>query len=196
MISYQLRHPLEKYSPPQYEELKKAQAIVVLGGGRDYFSPEFGDNGAPNNRTLRRISYAAYLYRKTRLPILVTGGHPHEEKISEAKLMKNMFSEVFDINVRWSEEKSRNTHENALYSARLLKKDRIKIILLVTQAWHLSRAVPEFSKHGLKVIPAPTDFAGKPGNGIMNWIPRSYYLEQSTFALHEWMGKLFYSMFY
>ena len=60
---------------------------------------------------------------------------------------------------------------------------------LVSQAWHLPRATAEFERAGLAVIAAPTEFASAPPPGLHAWIPRAYHLNESTRALHEWLGR-------
>src|SRR5262245_47125035 len=66
-----------------------AQAIVVLGGGVARNSLEYGGVDTINSGTLDRVRYAAWLYRKTVLPILVSGGAPGPSTKAEADLMKN-----------------------------------------------------------------------------------------------------------
>lgn len=190
--SYLLRWSLEPYDPPRTAQLKEAQAIVVLGGGRDYDSPEFGWGDAPANATWRRLAYAAWLARQTGLPLLVSGGRVHGETIAEATLMAQALEEVFGLKARWQESRSRTTAENAAFSATMLKREDIRTVLLVSQAWHLPRAVPEFIHAGMVVIPAPTDFASQPPPGLAAWVPRAYHLHYSTQALHEWLGRAFY----
>ncbi len=192
--SYWLRTGLEPYAPPSPEALSRSEAIVILGGGRDYGAPEFGWGDAPNNATWRRLAHGAWLARRSDRPILVTGGRVHDEAIAEATLMANALRQAFGLDVAWIEDASRTTAENAELSAAILQDADIHTILLVSQAWHLPRAVPEFTRAGLEVIPAPTDFASQPPPGIVAWIPRAYYLRHSTQALHEWLGRAVYAL--
>ena len=194
LASYWLRVSLEPYSPPTPAELSRAEAIVILGGGRDYGAPEFGWGDAPANATWRRLAYGAWLARRTELPILVTGGRGHGEALAEATLMANALRQVFGLSARWVETRSRTTAENARFSAPLLKADDVESVLLVSQAWHLPRAVPEFTRAGLEVIPAPTEFASQPPPGLLAWIPQAYHLRHSTQALHEWLGRAVYAL--
>ena len=97
--------------------------------------------------------------------------------------------ETFDVPVRWLEGESRNTAENARFSASMLGGAGVERVALVSQAWHLPRATAEFERAGLGVIPAPTEFASAPPPGLHGWIPRAYHLQQSTQALHEWLGR-------
>ncbi|QJQ94245.1 MULTISPECIES: YdcF family protein [Halomonadaceae] len=188
-VSHGLRQGLEHYLPPTPDELQEAEAIVILGGGRDYGAVEFDWGDAPSNATWRRLAYGVKLHRDTGLPILVSGGRVHDEPSSEASLMAAALREIFDVAVEWEEDQSRNTAENARFSADLLSSDGITRVVLVSQSWHLPRAVAEFERTGLDVMPAPTEFASQPGQGLHAWLPRAYHLRHSSQALHEWLGR-------
>ncbi|MBB3142077.1 YdcF family protein [Halomonas organivorans] len=173
----------------QEPRLADAQAIVILGGGRDVDAPEFGWGDAPSNASWRRLAYGAYLQRRSGLPILVSGGRVHaDERGSEAGLMAAALRDVFDVPVRWTEDRSTDTAENARYSAAILATEGIERVALVSQAWHLARASAEFERAGLTVTPAPTGFASPPPKGLAAWRPSAYHLHQSSRALHEWLG--------
>ncbi|MFB9145495.1 YdcF family protein [Halomonas alkalicola] len=187
--SHALRQGLEPAPLAGPGTLRGAQAIVILGGGRDYVAPEFGWGDAPSNPTWRRLAYGAHLHRGSGLPILVSGGRVHDEHSAEASLMAAALREVFEVPVRWLEGESRNTAENARFSAAMLQRDGIERVALVSQAWHLPRAIAEFERAGLAVIAAPTEFASAPPPGVHGWIPRAYHLNESTRALHEWLGR-------
>lgn len=98
---------------------------------------------------------------------------------------------------------SRNTHENALYSSRLLLAHNLHKILLVTSALAMPRALAAFRHQGIDAIPAPTDFTavGNFGEGnsraefdALNLMPEPQALENSTAALHEYVGLALYRM--
>ncbi|MGQ4880074.1 YdcF family protein [Billgrantia sp. LNSP4103-1] len=188
--SHTLRQGLEPYSPPARAQLESAEAIVILGGGRDYVAPEFGWGDAPANATWRRLAYGALLHRHSELPILVSGGRVHGEDAAEASLMAAALHDVFDVPVRWREGESRTTTENARLSADILRTEGITRIALVSQAWHLPRAVAAFEAQGIAVVPAPTDFTSPAPEGLEAWLPRAYHLNQSTRALNEWLGRV------
>lgn len=188
VVSHALRQGLEP-APIAAADLGSAQAIVILGGGRDDTAPEFDWGDAPSSATWRRLAYGAYLHRQSRLPILVSGGRVHGEERDEASLMAAALNEVFEVPVRWVEGESRNTAENARLSAVLLRAEGVERIALVSQAWHLPRAAEEFAREGVEVLPAPTEFASPPPPGLYAWLPRAYHLHQSSRALHEWLGR-------
>ena len=60
------------------------------------------------------------------------------------------------------ENRSKNTHENAEFSARLLRvRFKTNRCVVVTSAWHTRRAVGCFAKAGLVVQPFPGAFLGE-----------------------------------
>ena len=115
-----------------------AEAIVILGGGYRRNAPEVGGD-APNAAADLRLIEGAKIARATNLPILVSGS------AREANAMRHFVEDNLQIPVRWVEAASGDTHENAVNSARILRKQGIERIILVTSSAHLVRAVAEFA---------------------------------------------------
>lgn len=185
--------PLEKLNPPLVlSDAVGAQAIVVLGAGRIANAPEYGGEDVPSAPALQRLRYAAKLYRETGLPILISGGMPDGAKISEAAIMGRTLREDFVVPVRWLEERSNNTAENARNAVALLQQAGIRRILLVTDAMHMQRARLAFLHTGLTVVAAPTVFHSAERRTITDWFPRSKWLQYSDYAAHEWLGLAWY----
>jgi uncharacterized SAM-binding protein YcdF (DUF218 family) len=185
-----LRGKLEIY-PPVSLEHAAAEAIVVLGADRrravEYGGDTIGGLG------LERLRYAAWLHKKTGLPVLASGGSTRGEAVPEAELMRAVLKE-FGVETRWVEGGSGNTYENGLMSSRLLKGAGIGEVLLVTHAWHMPRAVEAFERAGLKVVPAPLGGMGPATDGDewLDWVPRASSLQMNYLALHEMLGRLWY----
>jgi len=185
-LSNELIRQVEKNETP-------AQARVVLGGGRQPRAVEYGDIDTVNRFTLERLRYAAWLDKKLSLPILLSGGSVHGEATSEAVLMNQVMMSSFGIAPRWIESQSRNTAENATYTAQLLNNQNVETIILVTHAWHMPRAKLAFEKQGFKVIAAPMGYAVlNPGGEGNRYLPSAEALHQSCLALHEILGSWWY----
>ncbi len=199
MTGHQLMAGLESYAPPIDPSIrqpdKNAKAIVVLGAGRYADAPEYGGDtvGATD---LIRLRYAAWLQRKTGLPIMVSGGSPFHEKVSEASLMRDVLTQEFHANVKWTEDKSRTTWENARYCRQLLADAGIQSVYLVTSAWHMRRAAWSFDTNGITAIPAPTGFAslGLRYSGVLGYLPSAEGMLISSIALRERIGFLWYNL--
>ncbi len=184
--------PLELASSKRHD----AQAIVVLGGGRYPRAPEYGGEDTVDASTFLRLRYAARLHRSTGLPILVSGGPVFGEEVAEAALMQSALERDFQVKVKWVEDKSRNTLENAVYSKKLLEASGVRRIYLVTHAAHMPRAEWAFVHAGLLVIPAPTGFTtlGKAERGPLGYLPSARGLYRSSLALHEHLGLRWYKL--
>lgn len=188
--------PLEAWNPPlQSTQVtdKSAQAIVVLGGGRIADAPEYGGEDILSAATLLRASYAARLQRETGLPILASGGRPDGSQESEAAIIARTLRE-FSVPVKWLEEESDNTAENAQFSARMLRAEGVTRILLVTDALHMQRAKRIFRETGLDVVAAPTVFYTAARWAPDDFLPKAVWLQRSSYAMHEWIGLVWYQL--
>lgn len=172
------------------------QAIVVLGAGRYSEAPEYGNQDTVSKLGLVRLRYAAELQRRTSLPILVSGGAPDGEKTSEAELMREALVNDFRVSVKWVEGDSRNTHENAVYSAAQLGTTKIDHVYLVTHAWHMRRAAKAFEKIGIRVTPAPTGFhtLSQKSRELYAYLPSTEGMNQTRIALHEKLAFFWYGL--
>lgn len=177
------------YAPIRGDE---AEAIVVLGGGLRGKTPEYGGDTL-HGRTLERVRYGAWLHRRIGKPILVTGGAPTGETLPEGQLMRATLEQEFKVPVAFMEDRSSNTRENARFSAPLLREAGIHRIYLVSHVWHLPRAIPEFEREGLVVVPAGIDYhATDDDYSVFDFIPSPHALVASYYAFHEWIGRVWY----
>ena len=167
------------------------QAIVVLGSGSYCRAPEYRGSDSVTADGLERLRYAARLHRKTGKPILVTGGKL-SNTTPEATFMKEVLEQDFQVPVRWTEEESHNTMENALFSYAVLQPQGVTHIYLVTHASHMVRSQMAFEKAGFHVIPAPTFFATRCQWTPLEFIPNSDAFSRSAEAVYEGIGLVWY----
>lgn len=191
-ISQALMATLERDAGPVVNEAQGAGAIVVLGSSLNIDAPEYGSDTA-NERTLVRLRYGAYLAHKLDLPVLVTGGKPFGASKSEAEVMAEIMERELGVKVRWREMNSLDTADNARMSAQMLQAAGVKRIVLVTQAFHMPRAKRLFERAGVAVIPGPTGFKTSADGRTLSpfdLLPQASALQNSYYALHEWLGIL------
>lgn len=176
----------------------KPEALVVIGGGVDKSAEEYQSPVTLGFRTLIRVRYAAKLAWELGLPILVSGGSVFDQNCaSEASLMAEVLENEFKTPVAWLEDGSRNTAENARFSREVLGDYGIDRIVLVTQAYHMPRAMTEFRKAGFEVLPAPTAFIGHDAElSVLDWLPSPLALMNSFLLAHEAVGMLWYRVAY
>ena len=183
VVSDALTGLAERYPPLDLRAAAAAQAIVVLGGGGQRgFAPEYGGPAA-DPLLLERLSYGAYLSRKTSLPILVTGNG------IEAEAMRDTLQRNFGIEPRWIDDKAYDTFENARNAVQLLKADGVQGIVLVTRASHMRRSVAEFSAAGVTVAPAPVGMLAVRDRGVMRYLPNADALLRACAAVNELLGE-------
>lgn len=175
---------------------QQADAIVVLGGGRQAADQAWGME-QPAPPAVERLRYAARLAKASGLPVLLSGGSPYAQAYSEAALGEVLMTRDFGVPVRWLESRSRNTWENALFSAELLQQAKLRRVLLVTSAVHMPRARWSFERAGLTVLPAPVGFLGEAtALPLGGWLPDAQAVAQSNALLHEALGRQLYPLLY
>ncbi len=183
VVSDALNGLAEHYPALNLPAAAGAQAIVILGGGgQRAFAPEYGGPAA-DPFLLERLSYGAYLARRTGLPVLVTGME------IEAVAMRDTLQRNFGIEPRWIDAKAYDTFENARNSVQLLKADGVQRILLVTRASHMRRSVAEFSAAGVDVAPAPVGILAPRDLGVLRYVPNADALQRACAALNELLGE-------
>jgi uncharacterized SAM-binding protein YcdF (DUF218 family) len=180
VVALHLARGLIKYpvmTPESVQKHPDAKAIVVLSGGH-------GFSGKPY--TLQRLETAAYLQKLTKLPILISG-------YRSSRYMKVVLKNEMGSHIKYIEDRSKSTWQNAVFSAKLLRSHKIKSFYLVTNGWHMKRSMWCFEKQGLHPIPAPA--GGKiiiKYDRFQNWLPSASALTVSVFSLHEYIGGIFY----
>lgn len=184
--------------PASWTDLgQQAQAIVVLGAGRERGDPAWSGEDQPTGVALERLRYAARLAKASGLPLLTSGGLHYSEPPSEAQIMAESLQQDFGVPTRWLESQSRTTWENAEFSARMLKAEGIERVVVVTQAWHMPRARWSFEHAGLNVVSAPVGFLSlSSGRPLGGWMPDAKAFWQSGQLLNEAIGQVGYRLFY
>jgi len=157
-----------------------ASAIVVLGGEENTID----DLSDPGDNSETRSGLGRLLLLSHRAPVILLSGGKGEAKRMKSRLLAQGVPSV-DILM---ETRSRDTRENALDSAPILKRIGAHRILLVTSSYHMRRAAGTFRKLGFEVIPAPSAEwpAYKPTQDF--WRRREHALKCTDEALHEIFG--------
>ena len=187
------QNALQQYAPATATQLKanQVQAIVVLGGGTYPQAPEYG-TAQPGPSTAARLRYGIWLAKQSGLPVAFSGGSGWAAgthvKSSEAEVAARVALEDYGFTLRWVENQSRDTAENAQLIAPLLKRDGVKRIALVTDALHMPRAMLEFERTGLVIVAAPTGYVLPTKSNLLQWLPTTDGLSGSTRVIHELLG--------
>jgi uncharacterized SAM-binding protein YcdF (DUF218 family) len=186
------RELLPAVAPVQPQQLQDVQAIVVLGGGVQPVAPEYG-SAQPTEAALVRLRYGARLARQTGKPIAFAGGIGWggiAGVASEGSVARRLLQEDYGLAVRWLDERSRDTAENAARTAELTRSDGVRRIALVTDAIHMPRAAAEFRRAGFEVVPAPTAVPLAQQSEVLEWLPSTRGLATCRYVIREWLGGL------
>lgn len=179
---------------PLDADLSRAQAIVVLGGGVRRGGPDEKDWLDPDS--LARVMMGAQAYRRLHLPVAVTGAGRPSGIDSEAGLMRAALDTQFSVPVTWFDDQARTTYENALFTRRLLAPARIDTVVVVTQAWHMPRALWAFEHVGFHAVPWPAPHQGFGVESLGDFLPGPKGLRDSYTAFHELIGAAYYRLRY
>lgn len=185
-----LRGLLERRNPVVAESrLPTADAIVVLGGGSRYAwldRPQV----RPEQLQSSRLAAGARAWLGGRAPIVIlTGGG--EDGDSEARRMAAAIAKLgVPADALVLEERSRNTRDNAMYTAALAKQRDMHRVLLVTSSLHMPRASLLFRKAGIDVVPVPVPERAQRATWSERWLPSFGALWRSGRALKEYVGLL------
>jgi len=172
-------YPLEKSYT--ISDKLNADAIVILGGG-------VYSSGSMTEDTSNRLLTGYLVYKKTKLPVIVSGG-AFEGKIPDSKAMVEILNEfgIEESNLI-EENKSRDTSENALYVSHICKEKAFKKIILVTSAYHMKRAAKLFKQTGIEIMPYPTDFKRSNYYNIYSFLPKFSNFSLSSKAIREYLA--------
>ncbi|MGE4369777.1 MAG: YdcF family protein [Burkholderiaceae bacterium] len=184
----------QRYPHQPAEQVNAAQAIVVLGGitaggKHNWFEPHDAD------LAVQRVDTAAELFKAGRAPYIVVSGAALEGNVSEAQIMANALRQQGVPNEAIiMENQSLTTHENALYTARLLEKLGFRNIILVTSSLHMPRAMAVFMKQGIQpqAAPSPPQIVVPSDPRFSFWQPNLQVLDASRSIIKEYVGMLVY----
>ncbi len=145
-----------------------------------------------------RIWQAVRLYNEGKIKkILISGGAAgfFEKDTIESVLLKQFLLKIgIESNDILTEEQSRNTRENAVFTYELLQNHPHKKLLLITSASHMRRARRCFEKVGLQCDIFPTDhYSGsRKYNFDHLFVPNARTLFNWNAFIHEIFGVVSY----
>ncbi|MBI3181464.1 MAG: YdcF family protein [Myxococcales bacterium] len=169
----------------------EGDVVIVLGGGVRTGVQDLSGTGAPSYATLYRAVTGFRLQRRLKVPLIVSGGRVFETMAAEAPIAKRLLEDLgAPAEGVLAEDQSRDTLENARESARLCKERGFRSPVVVTSAFHLTRALSAFRKVGLEVHPYPADFLTWTGKryGLVDFLPNAGAQRDSFVAIREYLA--------
>jgi uncharacterized SAM-binding protein YcdF (DUF218 family) len=139
-------------------------------------------DGTASRQLRRRVALGVELYRAGRAPLLLLsgGGAP----VAESEVMAELARAAgVPATALLCEDRSRNTAENAVRSARLLRARGLRRIVLVSQRAHLFRAGMLFRLAGLDIVEAAGVPATSTGKALVAALYEAVALPRSVFRV-------------
>jgi len=189
---------LSERFPAWHENGRAPDGIIVLGGA---INPDLTAvrGAAEMNSSAERMTAAAELARRfPEAKIVLSGGNanPFHPLSTEAEVGRQLLESLGVAADRIvMEGRSRNTYENAIFTRETIHPKPDEHWLLVTSAYHMSRAMGVFRAAGFNVEAYPVDWrtrgwidAGRP------FLTLSGGLGRLDTAAHEWVGLVSYRL--
>jgi uncharacterized SAM-binding protein YcdF (DUF218 family) len=175
----------------------KVDGILVLGGAVEpAISLSYGET-VFNSSVARVLAGLALARRHPEAKLALVGGEGGFSPVGFAESRATL-GFVVEEGVAATrvvlEERSRSTHENAVYAKEMIRPDPGENWVLITSAFHMPRAVASFGAVGWPVIPYPVDYKVDPRTGLRANFSLLDGLGASTLAGKEWAGLLGYRL--
>jgi uncharacterized SAM-binding protein YcdF (DUF218 family) len=183
--------PLEDRFPEPTADMPPPDGIIVLGGAiSDSLSRARGQTVLDEGDRIVQAAVLAKRYQKARVVYSGGSGSLIARVSTEALEARRLLAELGVDPARiMLEDASRNTDENARFTARLVHPEPSQRWLLVTSAYHMPRSMGLFEKAGFDVTAYPVAFRTPgPGRGLQWGTDPAGNLQTFEDALHEWIG--------
>jgi uncharacterized SAM-binding protein YcdF (DUF218 family) len=176
----------------------KADIAVVMGGMASF---QESTGRIRFNGSADRLFQALELYKKGYVKkIVISGGNPlllRKERPESAFLKSYLLLIGITESDVFTEERSRDTRENASYTAQLFRENGWeKRIVLVTSAFHSRRARFAFEREGFQVTPYDADPTKsiRPVNLKEVLVPDPGKFGNWQLLIKEWVGLAVYKI--
>lgn len=189
--------PLEQRFPAFDAEGPAPTGIIMLGGAIETGLSEVRDQVVVNDAGERPIYFADLARRFPQARLVFSGGSGFiGGGVSEADIVSRHADVIGVPRSRMIlENRSRNTRENATFSADLVHPKPGERWLLITSAWHMPRAVGCFRQTGFTVEAVPVDYRTKGWGDVLHVHGfASDGLLQLDLAAKEWIGLVAYRL--
>lgn len=198
-MSELLIYSLEYQFPvPSDEILTTLDSVAILGGGM-YTPQGFRKYPELSNAAYSRLCSGVRIFKRSSAETLaLSGGGPGNGVMGEAEVMEALALELgVPENRIVVETTSQNTMQNGVELAKLLSSAQSKRIGLVTSALHMSRSIKVFRKQfpNDTIVPVPVNYIYSPDwSNLGSYMPSPEALLKSHYAIHEWIGMVWYAI--
>jgi len=192
-VSNAMMWSMEHDAPTTYRPDVTYDVVVLLGGvGDERVTAESGQPAYNDN--VERLTMTERLLREGKAKFVIVSGAAMEPSLTEFGEARVLAEQLRAWGVDGDrivlEERARNTRENAVYSAEIIRARGWKSILVVTSAFHMKRSLECFEAVDLQVDTYQVDYRAT--RRARTWLPRAKFFADSTAVIHEWFGRVIY----
>ena len=169
--------------------------IIVLGGVVDQYLTNNREQIAINSAAERITEFArlSKLYPKAKLIYTGGSGILGKQDLKEADLVRPLLESLnIDQKRILYENQSRNTAENASFTAKIIKPTIKQRWMIITSAFHMPRAIGSFRRHNWNVLAYPVDYRTEVHIEYRLGLNFISGLSSFSLAIHELIGLIFY----
>ena len=188
--------PLEnatRFVPPE-----QVDGLIVIGGDEKTDISQARGMPVALDSMRRHLTFTELARRYPDAKLVFSGGSgllSPQARMLDAEVARQILAEMgLPVGRLILEKTSRNTYENAVFSADIVRPGPQEKWILVTSAWHMPRALACFRKAGWSVTPAPTGYftdGTYHAHGLFRFDEQVHML---TLAAHEYVGLLAYRL--
>ncbi len=192
-VSNAIQWRMERDAPSTYRPDVTYDAVILLGGVTDERVTAL--TGQPSyNDNVERLVMTHRLLQEGKAKVAILSGaamDPALARFGEARVMGEQLRDwgIADDRIVL-EEKARNTRENAVYSAEIVRARGYQRVLVVTSAVHMKRSQECFAAVDLPVDTLAVDY--RASDGPKSWLPRAHALATSSANIRELFGRFIY----
>lgn len=178
------------------EDLPDFEVGVVMGGFAGY---DTVTNRVVFGNGTDRFNQGLHLLQTKKIDRLILSGGSGFLTIPELKesIYAGKYADEIGIPMRkvWIESNSRNTHENAIETKKILKEKNLlsEPVLLITSSYHMKRSMACFKKQGINAIPFSVESMSSDLTITADaFVPSPNVLMLWHVLMHEWIGYFSY----
>ena len=173
----------------------QVDGILILGGATNPLLFKEFDQISLNGSAERLVESVMIIRKFEKAKVIFSGGSGivNRSDLGHSQVAKLFYKKMgVDINKIFFEDKSRNTHENIIYSKKIAKPKKNENWLLITSAFHMKRALLIAEKNNWKLIPYAVDFKNIKDFKLTPNLNLLSNLNSFQSGLHEWLGLVSY----
>ena len=194
-IGSYLTYIIEKEFHTNTKIPERVDGILILGGATNPLLFKEFDQISLNGSAERLVESVMIIRKFEKAKVIFSGGSGivNRSDLGHSQVAKLFYKKMgVDINKIFFEDKSRNTHENIIYSKKIAKPKKNENWLLITSAFHMKRALLIAEKNNWKLIPYAVDFKNIKEFKLTPNLNLLSNLNSFQSGLHEWLGLVSY----